>query len=82
MSLYLLLGVPTNADVPAIQRAHRDALATVPASRWGRFSAWLKGRSPSHLNRALAVLADPEQRARYDRELLLNLVISQVPPGH
>jgi DnaJ-class molecular chaperone len=82
MSLYLLLGVPTNADISTIQRAHREALATLPVTRWGRFTAWLTGRSLGHLNRALAVLADPERRAHYDRELLLNLVISQAPPGH
>ena len=82
MSLYMLLGVATNADTATILRAHREALAALPVSRWARFAAWLMGRSTGHLNRALAVLADPERRARYERELLLNLVISQAPPGH
>lgn len=82
MSLYLLLGVSTNADEAAIRCAHRAACAALPASQLGRLEAWVTGRSQRHLDQALAVLVDPARRERYDRDLLRNLVLAQAPPGH
>ena len=82
MSLYQVLGVATNADEAAIRRAHREALAALPATRGGRLRAWWSGRSQRHLDEALAVLADPARRDAYDRGLLMDLVLAQAPPGH
>jgi DnaJ-class molecular chaperone len=82
MSLYQVLGVATNADEAAIRRAHREAMAALPATRSARLQAWWMGRSRRHLDEALAVLSHPARRAAYDRSLSLDLVLAQAPPGH
>ncbi len=64
MTLYDLLGVPTDADAPTIHAAYRRAAKTTHPDQGGDRAAW------DRLRLAHDVLTDEERRAAYTGWLL------------
>ena len=62
MSLYDILGVPTDADARTIHAAYRRAAKTTHPDQGGDRAAW------DRLRLAHDVLTDEERRAAYDRD--------------
>lgn len=65
-SLYDVLGVDSDADIEAIESAYQAKLAELESAFDGESQSELK-----LLQHANAILADPEQREKYNKQLKL-----------